>query len=133
MKNLKLIPLLVTLLSINAFAQDYLCIPTGASGFTFNSVSKKWENTFFRLGDEKNILKKVANGYQWRDFGRSTGPLCSDGFNEYGYLHCNVYFGNLVINKKTLRYVETYMSGYTDGVDKNENTPNIKIGTCSPL
>lgn len=37
------------------------------------------------------------------------------------------------MSKNSLRYVETYEIGFVDGKDKNDNTPMIEMGTCSPL
>ena len=133
MKHTVTLSLIAACIINNAAAQDYLCIPTAAAGFTYKSSSKKWEHAFFRLDDKKIILKKTEDGYQWRDFGRRSGPTCADGFNEYDYLHCQTYFGSVIFNRKTLRYIETYLAGYHNGVDNNNDTPNITIGTCTPL
>ncbi len=116
----------------NVIAQDYLCIPSSAAGFAYNASSKKWERSFFKIDNEKKILKKTQNGYEWRDFGSSSGSTCPD-FNQFNYLHCKIFLGDLVLNRKTLRFIETYMSGYHDGVENNSNTPLMQIGTCTPL
>ena len=48
-------------------------------------------------------------------------------------INCNLFLGEVIFDKKTLRYLKTYLPGYVDGVESNANTPNIMIGKCSPL
>ena len=47
-----------------ALSQDaYICIPTARTGFSVNPSTKKWEQTRFRIDDDKKILKK--NNDKW--------------------------------------------------------------------
>ena len=126
-----------------AISQDaYICIPTARTGFSMNLSTKKWEQTRFRIDDDKKILKKNNDKWEWRKFGvnysysdcTSGGdPNSKGGFNSAGFMFCSTIAGNMRISKNTLRYIETFEYGYFDGKDNNDNTPFIEIGTCSPL
>jgi hypothetical protein len=129
----KIVGLFLFLLSLSVFAQDtYLCVPSKATGFSYNTTSKNWEQSAFRIGDEKKLLKKVGNQWEWRTFGQQFGEKCG-AMSDAGWINCDLIFGTLRFNKNKLRYVETYTVGYVDGVNSNANTPFITIGTCSPL
>ena len=135
--------LLVLVSPIVSWGQTaYICIPSASNGFTVRQGGSKWEITKFRIDDVKKILKKNNGEWKWSRFGESTVfSDCSDGiseekkndFNFAGYLFCDTLSGHVRINKKTLRYLETYEYGFVEGKDNNENTPFIEIGTCSPL
>jgi hypothetical protein len=129
----KYFPLALLLFSFSCIAQDaYLCITEGSTGFYFNSNQKIWEQTKFKTDKNKNILKKIKNNWEWRDFGNDWGEPCGS-LNEYGYLNCKMIFGELRFNSKSLRFLTTYTVGYVDGSNANSNTPAISIGTCTPL
>jgi hypothetical protein len=116
-----------------AVAQDaYLCVPSKITGFSYNSSTKLWEQTSFRIGDEKKLLKKVGNQWEWRSFGKQFGQKCGQ-MSDYGWINCDLIFGTMRFNKNELRYLETYTAGYIDGKNNDDNTPAITIGTCSPL
>ncbi len=112
--------------------QAYICVQNLSTGFSYNSNSKTWERTAFKVDEEKKLLKKIPSGWKWSNFGSNYGHECGE-INNSGFLNCNTLFGELRFNRNTLRFVETYTVGYTDGVNSNSNTPNISIGTCSPL
>jgi hypothetical protein len=126
-----------------ALSQDaYICIPTARTGFSVNPSTKKWEQTRFRIDDDKKILKKNKDKWEWRKFGdKYANSDCTnggetnskEGFNSAGYMFCSVIGGSMRVSKNTLRYIETYEMGFVDGKDKNDDTPMIEIGTCSPL
>ena len=122
--------------------EAYICLPSVISGFHFKSSSGNWEQSRFRIGDKKKILKKTDNKWEWKAFGEkysfstcgdSTESTPTDGFNSAGFIFCDLLGGHLRMNKNSLRYIETYEIGYVDGKDNNDNTPYIEIGTCSPL
>ncbi len=134
MRKIKLIALIGALLSFDALSQtSFLCIPTAITGFSYNASRNNWSPVTFNADDSKKILKKSSRGWEWMDFGTSSGMRCDSDFNEYGNLNCDLIFGSLKINKKTLRYILTYEVGFIDGVKNNNNTPSITIGTCTPI
>jgi hypothetical protein len=129
----KIIGLILFITSLSVFAQDtYLCVPSKITGFSYNNTSKTWEQSAFKIGDEKKLLKKVGNQWEWRTFGQQWGQKCGS-MNDYGLVNCDLIFGTLRFSKNKLRYIETYTVGYIDGGNNNDNTPAITIGTCSPL
>lgn len=119
----------------------YICIPTASTGFSIKNGGSKWETTRFRIDDVKKILKRNNGKWEWSKFGESLGFSDCGGddfgvggdFNSAGYIFCNTFGGHVRMNKKTLRYIETYEIGFIDGKDLNTDTPSIDIGTCSPL
>jgi hypothetical protein len=129
----KLIALILMLMYTNScFAQQaYICVADSSTGFKYNSNSRIWEQTGFRVSEDKKLLKKVGQGWEWSSFGSTYGEKCGE-INSYGLLNCDILFGTLRFSKNTLRYIETYTVGYIDG-DKGGNTPAITIGKCSPL
>ena len=108
----------------------YLCVPSKSTGFAFDG--RTWTNATFNIEKEKKLLKVNGNSSEWLDLGQQNGMLCG-GFSANGVLSCNLVFGELWFNKKTLRYMETYLAGYVDGRDEKGNTPYITIGKCSPI
>ena len=133
--------LLSSLVICQAFGQDaYLCIPSKITGFAYNSSTKSWEQTGFRTGDTKKILRRANGQWKWHLFGEKNSPHdCGEDygipgdFNTAGFIFCGVSGGHLRMNKNSLRYVETHELGFIDGKDDKSLTPLIEIGTCSPL
>jgi len=132
MKSVVTLVALFSACSIVSAQTAYLCIPNGASGISWNASKKKWGHTNFNVSNVKHLLKKTGDGWEWSKFGQSSGIKC-DEINDYGYLNCTLYFGDLRFNKKNLRYMTSYFIGYVDGKDNDDNTPNIEFGECSPL
>lgn len=132
------------------FAQNspsFLCIADMATGYKFNSLSKRWEETSFRTEDSRYIFRQRngADGYEVRRFGNElvfADALCEKGINEAGFIHCAGLGGRFVMNVHNLRY-QHYSQGLyiaynptsetpslrTDGGD----TPYIEIGRCTRL
>jgi hypothetical protein len=134
--------LLLSLVISQAFGQDtYLCIPNKRTGFAYNASTKSWEQTGFRTGDTKKILRRTNGQWKWHLFGEKDSPYdCGgvdfgrpDDFNIAGFIFCRVSGGHMRMNKNSLRYVETHELGFIDGKDDKSLTPLIEIGTCSPL
>jgi hypothetical protein len=129
MKNYLYVFLII--LSSFAYAQDaYLCLPKNATGFSYLQNSKSWEISTFNVSDNKYLLKNKSGKWFWDKFGRDFPNSCNE-FNQR--ITCNLFVGEVIFDKKTLRYIRTYVTGYVDGVTNNDNTPLIEIGTCSPL
>ena len=126
-----LLMLLILFITPIANAQNsYLCISDKSTGFTFNSNSKSWTQTTFN--DTKYLLTKSNNGWEWKDFGSTFGWECG-AFTDAGLINCSNYSGSVLFNKTNLRFLKTYILGYVDGTDNQNNTPAIVIGKCSPL
>jgi hypothetical protein len=119
------------LLSTQACSESYLCIPDRATGFGFNKYQKSWVPLVFNV-EQKILLKKTDRGWEWSEFGSKYGKLCGE-MNEFGGLRCDLFFGEVLFNKNSLRYLETYIAGYVSGEDNNDNTPSITIGRCTPF
>lgn len=118
--------------SFNLHAQEaYLCIATQTAGFYFNNKNKQWESTKFQTSDVKYLLKKKSNGWEFMDFGSNAGLACGN-FHQ-SRLKCDLILGELYFDNKTLRFLKTYVTGYIDGRNSNEDTPSVQIGSCSPL
>ena len=46
---------------------------------------------------------------------------------------CQGLLGQLYFSPKSGRFIKTYIAGYWDGKDNNENTPAITRGRCSKI
>lgn len=110
----------------------YLCMPNGASGISWNASTKKWGHANFNVKNIKYLLKKTDAGWEWSTFGKSFSQKCGE-ISASGILDCAIIGGQLRFNKQNLRYLNTYIYGYIDGGDNNDNTPGIEFGECSPL
>ena len=130
--------------SIWSWSQDaYICIPTAKTGFIFNSNSKKWEVTRFTVADQKKILSRNGNSWEWKQFGLpySLSIICGgsksdpkgDDFNASGFLYCEGFATYLRISKNSLRYIEIFDYGFVDGKDLDSFTPSMEMGTCVVL
>jgi len=127
----KLITIFLFAICSVAQAQDtYLCIPKSATGYSYEKVTNNWEMSSFNVGNEKYLLKKKSNTWSWEKFGESNSFSSCKEMNSR--ITCSLV-GDVIFDKKTLRYLRTYIAGYVDGVNNNNNTPLIEIGTCSPL
>jgi len=127
----KILYFLVTILNSVVYAQDaYLCLPKSATGFSYVQNSSSWEITTFNISDNKYLLKNKSGKWSWDKFGSNFPKSCID-LNQK--IMCNLLVGEVIFDKKTLRYLRTYIPGYVDGIANNDNTPLIEIGTCSSL
>lgn len=116
-----------------AYAQEgYLCVSEAAGGVSYNSSTKKWRGTVFRIDEEKFLIIKKDNKWTMKEFGKSFEAECTQP-NEFGVMSCNKLLGDFNFSTKTRRYLSTYIAGYIDGSNNNDNTPNIQIGVCSKL
>ena len=112
-------------------AQDtYLCIPISATGYSFEKVTNSWDIASFKVGSQKYLLKNNLSTWRWYRFGeKESTSTCTAQITK---INCRDV-GDIVFDKNNLRYLRTYIAGYVDGVNNNNNTPLIEIGTCSPL
>lgn len=50
-----------------------------------------------------------------------------------GEFSCMQFGGEWIMHIENLRFLQSYVWGYVDGRDNNENTPNVEIGTCTKI
>ena len=148
MRHLVLL-LAVSLFSLVASAETYLCNMDQSTGFTYENGS--WESTLYKPGklliksaDSHRIIMDVAV-YQVHWFGREDPSyVCKNGFgSEYigvpDMLDCEGYptRGNtFTFNKSTGNFLAISADGYLytidDGTVSHADTA-ISIGKCSKL
>ncbi len=130
-----------------AGAESWLCITDKSNGFVYNTILKEWRDATFRVERNRYIIRKSdqgGNAFEVRKFGQPSGfpeAICKDGFEKGAgvFLHCNGFMGQFKFNRKTNRFLKTYLGGYwtyAPGVNdtrEGDDTPSIDIGTCSPL
>ncbi len=115
-----------------ASAQDvYLCVGDAAGGVSFDGNSQKWKGAALRTSS-KILVNKKNNKWTMKEFDSSLENECTQP-NEYGVMSCNKIFGEFHFSTKTRRYISTYIAGYIDGRNNNDNTPYVEIGVCSKL
>ena len=139
----------------------YLCFEDASGCISYDDASKMWVGTKFR-SDDRYILTVKSNGLvndfldipnmtyiiTWEKHGANWDPLSKGCWTESnklreinpmsswapgGDLSCNLKGGQLKVNFNTLRFLNTYLKGYIDGVDDNSNTPFINVGTCTKI
>ena len=108
---------------------SFICVPSNAVGFTFNTSSQIWSGGVMNVGDKKSLLKKKNNNWVWSNFGESIETTCSDPNLDGSVVMCSSFFGDVIFNRNTKRYIETYVIGYTAG--NGNDTPYMVIGTCT--
>jgi len=120
--------------------KNYLCIAETSGNIAFNDDTGKWEgsnseagNKFLLKINDKEYLSFAATV---TNFGQKKPMfICLKG-DEHTYAKsqiCKGFYGRFVYSLETLRFLRSYLAGYIDGKDNNNNTPYIQIGTCSPL
>lgn len=126
-----------------AVAEQYLCVAEHSTGFSYNKVTKEWENANFKA-DEKYVIAKAdgtKHAWQVTEIGKTSPSFrCESDFTEYGYLSCPGIGGDFNFNKKNGRFLFSYLIGYytvipevNQGKDEGSDTPLIGIGKCSPF
>ncbi len=140
--------LLLAFVSVNAAAQEWLCIADMFVGFTFEKGKWKAASGSHRqkyvlgMATENEIraarlLKKSPPVWVVKKFGQNYGISCGD-FNEQEMLLCHDV-QEFSFNRQTGRFLYTYPIGYF-GVLSNEigtkkegaDTPRMMIGKCHP-
>jgi len=139
--------LLLTALPALANAESYLCVEGQVTGFNFNTKGNNWEKSGFHA-DHKYFVKPNSDTSLKAKWivtqSGATVPYASsqDDFASTGALKLDGMGGQFLMNKKSLRFVRTYILGYwTDAIPGEEagsfvegkNTPVITIGSCAVL
>ena len=112
--------------------EGYWCISEAAGGVSFERTQKKWQGTTFKNNNDKVLIIKKNNRWIMKKFDSTYETDCTQP-NEYGIMSCNKILGEFNFNTKNRRYISTYIAGYIDGVDNNDNTPFIEIGICTKI
>jgi hypothetical protein len=115
----------------------YLCVSEESTGFFFKDG--KWEQANFDVSEDKFIIRpiKKSDGFYFKDKENPYGVFelgnkrPSKRCKDLGNIVCNVGIGELRFSPETGRFIKTYTAGYWDGIDGNEDTPNITRGRCS--
>ncbi len=149
--------------NMNDFSGSYFCTTDAVGGVSYNDSAGKWEGAIFRgesryilnvkfFGEVENIYRTDIRAYfvTFSKHGdKATGALetsCdtkNDNLREInsslsyisnnGSFSCRVIGGDLDVNLSNGRFLQSYVWGYVDGEDNNDNTPNIEIGKCSRI
>jgi hypothetical protein len=135
--------LLLVSISTPSYAEQYLCVPDHATGFSYNKVLKSWDVATFKT-ERKYIIttRKDQAGFIVEEVGGGMPILgCDKRFDGYGFLFCSgpLGFYDFKFNKRNGRYILIYSKGYTDvnlgfewsATDQESDTPFIEIGKCS--
>ena len=74
-----------------ALAEDYLCIPTSATGYAYNKSTESWNVARFNVTATKYLLKRVGTELRWTEFGKPEldkySPVCEQ-FSKHGTMRC---------------------------------------------
>jgi len=145
-----LLSVVLATLAVNAQAgkseqptEQYLCIADQSIGFEYNKIAKQWGGARFEAGSKYVISKsKDPNAAFQITEGGVSSPigLCGQGFDDAGYLVCNIVFGTFTFHKSNGRFIRSNPFGYAevgpDSIvksDEETDTPYMEIGKCSPF
>ncbi len=140
-----------------AKGKSYLCIADKSTGFTFNESTASWDQTNFRVDDNKYLVRPAKPDDDlvfasretfvygvWRLGEDKVMIECDHAPNEYHWLRCNRSSESFTLNTKSNRFMLTFRGSYlvstftpgvadSSGEDRGGDTPFIEIGKCSPL
>jgi len=142
MKIIALVALSIFAATVNA--DQWLCVADKSTGFQFKDG--KWGQVRFKIDESKFILRKFREDED--GFGKS-GPYgvmqlgsdyplykCSE-LTDWGdgmrFFYCDSVNGDFRFSTVSGRFIRSYMGGYWDGKDNNNDTPLIEIGRCSKI
>ena len=133
---------------------NYFCQPLASGGIKFFEQRKVWDGVKFNLGTGFVIkLTSISDegsgdsppqqvSVELKNLGEDSSENCWPARKTGTYLtiqerqtgfSCVTFGGTLIFNYETLRYLETYTWGYTDGVDDVSDTPAITVGECTKI
>jgi len=126
------------------YAEQYICVAEHVVGFGYDKFTKKWEGALFSQKG-KYVISECSDkegyfsGCSYKVTKVGAGYFCDcKGFNVSGSLLCECIggIGEFKFNKKTGRYLYSYLFGYWNDLEdtkEGNNTPYIEIGICSPF
>ena len=135
-----LLSVVLAMLAVNAQTgegeqptEQYLCIADQSIGFEYNKIAKRWGGA--RFEKDPNAAFQITEGGVSSPIG-----LCGQGFDDAGYLVCNIVFGTFTFHKSNGRFIRSNPFGYAevgpDSIvksDEETDTPYMEIGKCSPF
>lgn len=115
--------------------EQYLCIEDQATGYTYKKNTDSWKKSSFVAGKKFLVktTKKDSKDYMTATiFGQSVPEYqCHNKLrNDF---RCADNYGHFIFNENNLKFIMSYVVGYTDGEKSSSDTPTISIGTCTPL
>lgn len=122
-------------------SNTYLCISEESTGFYYEKG--QWGRASFNVKNDKFILREIKtgeSGYLDKENSYGIFPIgekqpelqCGISESEDNFV-CQGLLGQLYFSPKSGRFIKTYITGYWDGIDSNENTPVITRGRCSKI
>jgi len=136
-----LIALAAAVVVVPAFAADtsdpgsYVCLSEHAIGFRLGRDGK-WAPSQFSAQGKKYLLEKKGARWLWTEVGPPDArPESCDAFTD-GFAECKYSEGDVLFNRKTLRFQLVRRYGYVTSdvaTDKESNNapPYMMIGKCS--
>jgi hypothetical protein len=133
----------LAILSSVARAEQYLCVPDGMTGFSFDKSKKAWVKTNFTV-NYKYLIAPAKNGKDtWaitRVGEKEPFGWCEKDFNDGGFLFCDPMGGEFKFNKLNGRYLAATTLGYYAvgpdmwaKTDEDSSDVEMEIGKCSPF
>jgi hypothetical protein len=131
----------IAIIAIPAIAADtndpssYVCVPDYATGFRLDR-SGKWEPSQFSVQGKKFLLARKDARWFWTAVGPTDAkPEPCGTFTDYGFTECKDSEGEVLFNRKTLRFQLVRPYGYVTSdvaTDKEMNAPPYYIiGRCA--
>ena len=135
----------------------YFCTAELSGGLYYNQSAKSWQSTTLRpdhkfvvriryLETKKEALAEgITETYGYyeisiTDSGKSFAlPCWSLGgehvgkMDRYKQIDCSAGVRDYRFNFEYNRFLETYVIGYVEGRDSNDDTPSISGGTCTRI
>ena len=122
-------------------SNTYLCISEESTGFYYEKG--QWGHANFNVKNDKFILREIKVGelgYFGKENSYGIFPIgerhpelqCGISESENNFV-CQGLLGQFYFSPKSGRFIKTYIAGYWDGKDNNENTPAITRGRCSKI
>lgn len=114
---------------------SYVCVADSAIGFRLDR-SGKWEPSQFSVKGKQFLLGKRNERWFWMEVGPPNAKQepC-DAFTDYGFAECKYSEGQVMFNRKTLRFQLVRPYGYVTSdvaTDKEMNAPPYYIiGRCT--
>jgi len=146
MRRTAVLALSLSLMASPASAETWLCLTEKSTGFGYDAATKNWRSVDFGTTRDRYIVAPSTKKdwvYEVRRFGTEKGVLpdawCKADFAAGTFLHCTGVLAEFKFNRKTGRFLKSYLAGYwtyAPGVNETQeggDTPSIEIGTCSAV